>query len=627
MAELNLRARTVVRGFPYTSEALAAFLAEVAQDTFEVRSLLLNYPTVYIIYANTPDGYKVYVGETNSFEQRTRTHLLSDPRLIDNVRLNIESGELLPENFTARQRASLKWQTFRDNDTTIVVIGHTLFNKSLTLDIEDRLMLFMSAIDDVDSAELGIEMQNGRRNIQTDYFPRAYAEETFQQIWRGLRKHDKKLFPLERLVRDSALFKASPFHRLNEQQVSAKLRILDAVNQALVIEEDHREQTKSELVLVEGGAGTGKTVLLSSVFYDIHQEFSDGAALAPEDGFDTYLLVNHDEQVRVYQDIAEKLGMGNKKNPLVMKPTKFINEHQRSGKIADVVLVDEAHLLWTQGKQSYQGKNQLMDILSLARVVVAVFDPMQVLAGNQYWSESELGELRTRAGEKNVIPLTQQMRIDSDGPAETWINDLVSRGVVNPIPTNDRYRIEVFDSPELLHEKVREKSGQGSEIEKGLSRLIATYDWKFSSGKSTPADSDTWDVVIPDQNFRLPWNNQGRYTRAEKKLSWAERPSTVEEVGSIFTIQGFDLNYAGVIIGPSVQYRDGQIVFAKSESQNPNVVNRRKVVLGGKEERLDVSESLLRNQLNVLLTRGVRGVGIYAVDRELREALLHAAGA
>lgn len=67
MAELNLRARAVVRGFPYTSEALAAFLAEVEQETSEVRSLLLNYPTVYIIYANTPNGYKVYVGETNSY--------------------------------------------------------------------------------------------------------------------------------------------------------------------------------------------------------------------------------------------------------------------------------------------------------------------------------------------------------------------------------------------------------------------------------------------------------------------------------------------------------------------------------------------------------------------------------
>ncbi|WP_235697653.1 DNA/RNA helicase domain-containing protein [Corynebacterium diphtheriae] len=35
-----------------------------------------------------------------------------------------------------------------------------------------------------------------------------------------------------------------------------------------------------------------------------------------------------------------------------------------------------------------------------------------------------------------------------------------------------------------------------------------------------------------------------------KELSWAEKPHTINEVGSIFTIQGFDLNYAGVIIGP-----------------------------------------------------------------------------
>ncbi|WP_340700921.1 DNA/RNA helicase domain-containing protein [Corynebacterium diphtheriae] len=54
-----------------------------------------------------------------------------------------------------------------------------------------------------------------------------------------------------------------------------------------------------------------------------------------------------------------------------------------------------------------------------------------------------------------------------------------------------------------------------------------------------------------------------------KELSWAEKLHTINEVGSIFTLQGFDLNYAGVIIGPSVQYRDGKIVFVPEESHNP----------------------------------------------------------
>ena len=38
-------------------------------------------------------------------------------------------------------------------------------------------------------------------------------------------------------------------------------------------------------------------------------------------------------------------------------------------------------------------------------------------------------------------------------------------------------------------------------------------------------------------------------------------------------------------------------------------------------EKRSFAEKLIRNELNVLLTRGVHGLYIYAVDPELREAL------
>ncbi len=89
-------------------------------------------------------------------------------------------------------------------------------------------------------------------------------------------------------------------------------------------------------------------------------------------------------------------------------------------------------------------------------------------------------------------------------------------------------------------------------------------------------------------------------------------------MGSTFTIQGFDLNYAAVIIGPSVKYRNGKIIFDKSASKNKKAIQKR----AGKDgEKLDVSDFLLKNELNVLLTRGVNGLYIYAVDDELREEL------
>ena len=112
--------------------------------------------------------------------------------------------------------------------------------------------------------------------------------------------------------------------------------------------------------------------------------------------------------------------------------------------------------------------------------------------------------------------------------------------------------------------------------------------------------------------------NKLKPTKEEAKLSWIEQSQTINEIGSTFTVQGFDLNYVGVIIGPSVKYRNGKVIYDISESKNKGAVQNRKLANG---EKVNYGERLLRNELNVLLTRGVNGLYIYAVDEKLREAL------
>lgn len=104
-------------------------------------------------------------------------------------------------------------------------------------------------------------------------------------------------------------------------------------------------------------------------------------------------------------------------------------------------------------------------------------------------------------------------------------------------------------------------------------------------------------------------------------MSWIEQPQTINEIGSTFTVQGFDLNYVGVIIGPSVKYRNGKIVFDITKSKNKGAVQNRKLETG---EMINYGETLLKNELNVLLTRGVNGLYVYAVDEELQKALKNA---
>lgn len=469
--------------------------------------------------------------------------------------------------------------------------------------------MYMSSVDNVQS------VYNRRANQQKDYFTSDKLDGIFSKIWRGLRKQNKALFPLERIIKDSALFKASPFHKLTGEQIEAKDKVLLKVMEAL-----SRDKT-GELILVAGEAGSGKTVLMSSLFYELKQMAQEETEDVVFQKANSYLLVNHEQQLKIYQQIASKLGISSKKRPdLVSKPTTFINNHTPDNK-ADVVIVDEAHLLWTQGKQSYRGKNQLYDLLERAKVVVAVFDINQILSTEQFWEDEELLQLEHGANLKgNLIRLENQMRINADQNTVDWIRAIIDDRQINPILKDTKeYDLRVFNHPEDLHQAIKEKA---KDEDSGISRVTATFDWDYVD-KRKPDNDDYWRVKVG--NWSLPWNLQLPQTKEQKRrnrnLSWAEQEQTVNEVGSTFTIQGLDLNYAGVIIGPSVKYRNGEVVFDREASKNKKAT-RQRTLKNGKKERF--SDMLLKNELNVLLTRGVNGLYIYAVDEELQKALLNA---
>ena len=204
------------------------------------------------------------------------------------------------------------------------------------------------------------------------------------------------------------------------------------------------------------------------------------------------------------------------------------------------------------------------------------------------------------------------MRINSNKKTAEWIRNLVDYRSISNIPKDDIFELKIFDSPITLKKAIFEKN---KHQENGISRMIATYDWEFSSKSS---HEDLW--LVKEKDFSMPWNNQLKAKKGENKLSWPERSNTIYEVGSTYTVQGLDLNYAGLIIGPSVKYRNGKIQFDKTKSKNKNATNKRQ--LGDK--KIDNSANFLKNELNVLLTRGVNGLYIYAVDNELQNMLLKA---
>lgn len=557
--------------------------------------LIENYPTVYIHHWEVNGKYVVYVGESNNFFERTKQHYEA-------------------------MKNSDSWQyNIQKHKSFLIVIAHEYFNKSLTLDIENGLIHYLSSSSSVD------HVYNEKSNPQRKYYSCEKFNDIFETVWRKLRHYNKDLFLSESEIKDSAIYKASPLHKLNDEQMVAKDKVLLRIAECLISNNDH------QLIFIHGNAGTGKTVLLSSIFYELlnRKKFSvenNGDRIIND--IECGIIVNHEEQLTVYEEIIYKLSLAKNKEHLVFNPTQFINlfkdrknSPKKRDKLFDVVFVDEAHLLWTQNNQAFLDNNQLDEIMKYAKVVVAVFDENQIMNAEQYLPDSKIKNyIKIAEKSGNYIELKHQMRMNASEDVLSWLNLFVNKG--NIVPLSKRkcgsYEMKLFNTPEDLEKAIKEKA---KNPKTSLSRLVATYDWLYKKGYS-PKNEKYWSVKIG--SWSKPWNRElircstSKDKRKVKGLSWAEQPQTIDEVGSIYTVQGFDLNYVGVIIGPSVKYRNGKVVFDVNESKNEKAKRKRTLEDGSKE---CFAEDFIRHELGVLLTRGVNGLYIYAVDQELREQL------
>lgn len=582
---------TIEKILPYEDNFEDDFRVRFLESDKNKTKVLTDYPTVYIHNWKPGENYEVYVGESNDIYRRTKEHMQH----------SLEEG-------TWQQDA-------RKHNEILFVIGHDHFNKSLTLDIESKLIEYMTTVHGVN------RVHNEKTNPQGDYYSHDELEDIFSAIWRKLRSLNKDLFPSENKIKESAIFKASPLKKLSEEQQLVQDQIIEKVIDSYINNCDHK------LIFIDGEAGTGKTVLNSSTFYELfclNKDKNSELYNYTKGNLKSCLIVNHDQQITVYDQITKKLGMADN-GQVVYKPIQFINSINPSNPI-DIAFVDEGHLLLTQNSQAYSGQYnsiQLEEIMKRAKITVVMFDENQILNSQEFWEFDTLEKYRTLAKNDNcLIRLTKQMRMQTDEQTKDWIDSFTYEGILKDIPKSSNYEIKVFDNPTDLELAIEAKA---SAKETSLSRLVATYDWDYNSQKEKGPNA-SWEVQIGQ--WHMPWNYelQRKMPSKEKKqiktLAWAEQNQTIKEVGSTFSIQGFDLNYVGVILGPSVTFRNGHIVFDTSKTKNSKVTQRK--LSDGK--MADFKEELLKHEIRVLMTRGVQGLYIYACDDELRNALLKAQG-
>ena len=550
----------------------------------EGETVLTKFPTLYLGVGKKWDKYihkdnqLAYVGEASSIIRRTNEHLNSG-----NDKLNAIKNDS------------------DNNHEQLYIIGHSKFNKSATLELEQMFM------DSLLGDNKFIKIYNGRNNgLSTDFYERnAYREGVFPEIWEQLRQQNV-VSSLEE-VHNSALFANSPFKALSPKQQEAKELIADKIAETLLA------GNQNEIIKIQGLAGSGKTVLMSQLFYDIWKEpyeviETDGKTMHESS---VVLLVRHEQQRRTYEQIAKKLNMG---KDTVMDVSTFITK----GIKADVVLVDEAHLLWS-GNYGRINKSKwqpdLIALHKLAKTLVLIYDPQQLVSARAKIDDNP-ALLEIVNGQNTLtVNLDEQWRIDANAETLEWIESLAhfnENSLVTP-PRYDSYDIKFFDDASEFKNAIENKNRQV-----GLSRLVATYDWSYSQGSKPKNGDDYWYVDFGSEV--LPWNLELPAVQKlqDKQIPWQEIEQSINEVGSDFTVQGIDLNYVGVILGPSIFWNKQTNSLDIDVDKSLDHQKIRKTKEGYNTEE---NKRYLRNVVNVLLTRGVHGLYVYAVDDELRNKL------
>ncbi|WP_251126209.1 MULTISPECIES: DUF2075 domain-containing protein [unclassified Exiguobacterium] len=500
-------------------------------------------------------------------------------------------GETVHFKKRIKQHLKLK-QTERKQLSQIHLINHDKFNRSATFHLETKLINYF-----LGDEKYTLQNKSKTANDFThNYYNKTYYDnELFPELWDEL--HRKGLVQNElHAIENKDIFKLSPFKELSVEQLDLKEKVLDFCETQMSKVDPNA--TYGDLYVIEGEAGVGKSVVLSSIFNTIQARTKDTHSTLHQTR--NYLVVNHEEMLKTYKGIAKQVK--HLKAGDFTKPTPLLNK--LNDEKADIIFVDEAHLLLTKSDayNNFRQNNHLEELLKKAKIVIAIFDQHQVLKLKSHWNSLKLDDYKKKARTVETYKLTNQFRMQADEDMMDWVNAFKEKRI-NPLPKPKQYDLRIFETLEEMHRTIIQQDRRY-----GLSRVVSTFDFLHKK------DGDTYYVYESNGDYKMPWNTTGG------KTTWAEKAETIAEAGSIYTIQGFDLNYVGVVLGPSISYDEEQecLVIDSNLYKDTGAY----AGIEGIENVDKAKEQIVLNSINILMKRGVKGLYLYASDESLRRKLL-----
>ncbi|MDO4317885.1 MAG: DUF2075 domain-containing protein [Lachnospiraceae bacterium] len=357
------------------------------------------------------------------------------------------------------------------------------------------------------------------------------------------------------------------------------------------------EDQKKRVIIVEGGPGSGKTVVAVNLL----------AQLTNEEQFCQYVSKNSAPR-NVYQ---QKLKGELRKSSIESLFKGSGNYTDAEDGSADTLLVDEAHRLNEKsGMFQNLGENQIKEIIRAAKCSVFFIDEKQRVTLSDIGSVAEIEKWAAQAGaEISRLELTSQFRCNGSDGYLAWLdNTLGIRETANWTMDDVDYDVQVMDSPHEVRDIIIEKNRTSH----NRARILAGYCWNWL--KEGYNDSNVHDIKIND--FEISWNLKNTST-------FAIDEDSVKEAGCIHTSQGLEFDYVGVIIGNDLRYEDEKIVtdFTKRAKTDQSLRGIKKIYKENPEKALALADEIIKNTYRTLLTRGMKGCYIYCVDKNLASHL------
>ena len=557
---MNYEHLVEVNRYNFSSESL---------DNIRTNAYASNYwPLVYILSDITKE--LAYIGETADTLTRMLTHLK-----------NNDKSQL----------------------TSVHLITSERFNKSATLDIESALIKYMAA-------DGKFSLLNGNLGLSDHNFYQKTElyNQIFKGVWNKLRSQGLAEHSLDS-INNSDLFKYSPYKSLTFDQRQGLLGIMHALLDEGV-----------NTLVVQGGAGTGKSILAIFLFKLLHseeneinlREFSTEEAELRELLLRLKQIYNKPKMALVvpmtsFRNTLKKAF----RNVVGLSADMVISPSELAKETYDIVLVDESHRLRKRvNLGAYYGAfdkacealgfnkstcSEVDWVCKQARKAVFFYDESQSIKPSDANPE-RFDELKA-ATTTRVQRLISQFRVRGGNSYVDFLEDLLrTRLQAEKKFSSKNYEFALFDSIDSIIKTIQEKNQQF-----GLSRLIAGYSWPWISKN----DPNLFDIEIEGRLLR--WNSSN--------TDWINSEKSAQEVGCIHTTQGYDLNYAAIIFGNEITY---------NKETNEITINTEKYFDRNGKQSIQSHDELKNYIINIyktIMLRGIKGTFVYACDKELHEYL------